>query len=145
MKTCTFFGHRECPDSIAISLHEVLLHLIVSEGVELFYVGNQGKFDALVHRQLKNLALQFPNLRYAVVLAYLPTKQQGMNFPDTMFPEGLESVHPRFAIDWRNRWMLAQSDVVVTYVTHTWGGAARYVQQAYRQGKTVVNLAERGL
>lgn len=141
MKTCTFFGHRECPDSIASSLHEVLLNLIINEGVELFYVGNQGRFDTIVHSQLKELAQQFPNLCYAVVLAYLPVKAKDQTFSDTMFPEGLESVHPRFAIDWRNRWMLAQADVVVAYVTHTWGGAARYVQLASHQGKTVVNLA----
>lgn len=142
MKTCTFFGHKECPDSVVASLQEVLLDLIVNEGVGCFYVGNNGRFDAMVHHQLKDLVLQFPNLHYAVVLAYLPTNPQNADYSDTMFPEGLESVPPRYAIAWRNRWMLARSDIVVAYVTHSWGGAARYVQLASRQGKAVVNLAE---
>ena len=60
---------------------------------------------------------------------------------DTMLPEGIESVHPRYAISWRNNWMLQQSDYVVTYITHSWGGAAQYAAKAARQGKIVVNLA----
>lgn len=142
MKTCTFFGHRDCPDSIAQPLQQALLECI-TWGVDCFYVGNQGKFDAMVHRQLQALAQQFPHLRYGVVLAYPPGKGQTPDYPDTMFPEGLESVHPRYAIDRRNRWMLAHSDIVIAYVTHSWGGAAKYVQLASRQGKTVINLADR--
>lgn len=142
MKTCTFFGHRDCPDSIIQPLQETLQDLVLNKHVTYFYVGNQGRFDAIARSQLKALALQFPELHYAVVLAYLPEKSGDIHFADTMFPEGLEFVHPRYAIDWRNRWMLTRADVVVAYVTHTWGGAARYVQRAYRQGKTVVNLAD---
>ena len=37
--------------------------------------------------------------------------------------------------------MLKQSDYVVTYVTHGWGGAAQFAEKAKRQGKTVVDLA----
>lgn len=60
---------------------------------------------------------------------------------DTMLPEGLETVHPRYAISRRNGWMLKQADFVVTYITHTWGGAAQYAEKAKRAGKTVINLA----
>ena len=59
-----------------------------------------------------------------------------------MLPEGIESVHPCYAISWRNNWMLRQSDYVVTYITHSWGGAAQYAAKAARQGKSVVNLAD---
>ena len=31
---------------------------------------------------------------------------------------------------------------VVTYITHSWGGAAQYAAKAARQGKSVVNLAD---
>lgn len=30
--------------------------------------------------------------------------------------------------------------MVVAYVTHSWGGAYRYVEKAKRAGKTVINL-----
>ena len=62
------------------------------------------------------------------------------DFSDTMLPEGIEAVHPRYAIDWRNRWMLQRSDFVVIYITHPWGGAGKFAERAKREGKTVVNL-----
>ena len=63
-------------------------------------------------------------------------------FAHTSFPEGLEAVPPRWAISRRNEWMLKQSDYMVTYITHDWGGAARFAARAVRQGKQVINVAE---
>lgn len=60
----------------------------------------------------------------------------------TLLPEGIERVPGRFAISWRNRWLLEHCDVVVCYVTHSWGGAAKFVQLAKKRGKSVCNLAE---
>ena len=57
-----------------------------------------------------------------------------------MIPEGIEAVHPHYAIPWRNNWMLKQSDYVVTYITHTHGGAAQYAAKAKRQKKTIISL-----
>ena len=61
-----------------------------------------------------------------------------------MLPEGIESAHPRYAISWRNNWMLRQSDYVVTYITHAYGGAAQYAKKARIQGKYVINLIDLG-
>jgi hypothetical protein len=38
--------------------------------------------------------------------------------------------------------MLKQSDYVVTYITHSFGGAANYANKACRQQKIVINTAE---
>ena len=145
MATCTFFGHHECPDFIKVKLREVLIDLITNHNVDMFYVGNQGRFDAIVRGVLRELKKEYPQMRinYAVVLAYIPGKQNEYDdYTDTMLPEGIESVHPRYAISWRNNWMLQQSDYVVTYITHSWGGAAQYAAKAARQRKSVVNLAD---
>ncbi len=140
MSVCTFFGHKDCPDDIAPKLRERLIYLI-DHGVDLFYVGHQGKFDALVRVTLRKLTVVYPHIHYAVVLAYLPSKRhEGEDYSDTMLPEGIENVHPRYAIAWRNDWMLKQSDYVVTCLTHTWGGAAKYVEKAKKQGKVIHNL-----
>ena len=37
--------------------------------------------------------------------------------------------------------MLQRADFVVTYVTHSWGGAAQFAEAAEKQGKAVYNLA----
>lgn len=142
MVACTFGGHRDSPDFIKTKLREVLVDLIEDHYVDMFYVGNQGRFDAVVRSVLRELKKEYPQINYAVVLAYIPGKQNEYdNYSDTMLPEGIESVHPRYAISWRNNWMLQQSDYVVTYITHSWGGAAQYAAKAARQGKIVVNLA----
>lgn len=94
-KVCTFFGHRECPDSIQPTLREVLENLIIHNGVDMFYVGSQGQFDAYVRCVLKNLKKVYSHINYAVVLAYNPkSKDEYADYSDTIFPEGLESVHP---------------------------------------------------
>lgn len=142
MCVCTFFGHKDCPDSIRERLRETLIELIIEYHVDMFYVGNQGQFDAIVQGTLRELKKEHPQINYAVVLAYMPGKQNKLDiYSDTMLPEGIESVHPRYAIPWRNDWMLRQSDYVVTYITHFWGGAAQYAVKAVRQGKIVSNLA----
>ena len=99
MATCTFFGHRECPDSIKTQLREVLIDLITNYDVDMFYVGNQGRFDAIVRGVLRELKNEYPQISCAVVLAYMPGKQTEYDdYSDTMLPEGIETVRPRFAI-----------------------------------------------
>ena len=38
--------------------------------------------------------------------------------------------------------MIEQADIVVTYVTHSFGGAAQFKEMAEKQGKTVIELIE---
>ena len=141
MATCTFFGHRDCPDSIRPKLRSVLIDLIENQQVDTFYVGRQGAFDTLVYSELRGLAAKYPHIRYFIVLERLPVKAE-YNGTETLFPEEMEHVPPRFAIDRRNNWMLRQSDFVVVYVMHAWGGAAKFAEKAKRQGKTIWNLAD---
>ena len=141
MPVCTFFGHRECPDSIKIQLRDVLINLITNHDVDMFYVGNQGRFDTIVRGVLRELKKEYPQINYAVVLAHMPGKQTEYDdYTDTMLPEGIEAVHPCYAISWRNNWMLQQSNYVVTYITHSWGGAAQYANKALRTKKRVINV-----
>lgn len=142
MPACTFFGHRECPQSVIPKLRTVLTDLIVHHDVNTFYVGNQGCFDAYVKAELRRLAIIYPQIQYAVVLAYIPREKIcDEDDCDTMLPEGIESVHPRYAISWRNNWMLDQSDFVVSYITHQWGGAAQYIKKAKKQNKILIELS----
>lgn len=52
---CTFFGHRDTLDDVAILLDTVLTDLIENKNVDVFYVGNQGNFDKIVKRQLDKM------------------------------------------------------------------------------------------
>ena len=142
--TCTFFGHRFVPQKIEPTLRSTLIDLIENHGADLFYVGNHGEFDAMVRRVLCELSAKYP-IRYRVVLAYMPEKQDEYRLTDysnTILPEGIETAPKRFAISYRNRWMIEQSDFVVTYVVHDAGsGAAQFKKLAELKGKTIIELS----
>jgi hypothetical protein len=139
---CTFFGHKDTPKEIEPTLMSTLIDLIENKNVNVFYVGNNGNFDVMVRHQLEDLSHTYP-ITYSVVLAYIPTKKSECDdFTNTIIPEGIETSPKRFAISYRNKWMIGQSDVVVTYVTHTYGGAWQFKALAERQGKMVIELSE---
>ena len=107
-----------------------------------FYVGNQGNFDAMAYSLLKELGLSH-GVDYTVVLAYMPIKPDPfLEANNTILPEGIENVPRRFAIEYRNRWMIDQSDIVVTYVQRSFGGAAKFKDISKKKGKTVLELSE---
>ena len=139
---CTFFGHKGTPKEIEPTLRSTLIDLIENKNVNMFYVGNNGNFDTMVRRHLEDLSRTYP-ITYNVVLAYLPTnKNEYDDYTNTIFPEGIETVPKRFAISYRNKWMIELADVVVTYVTHSFGGAAKFKEMAEKQGKTIIELSE---
>lgn len=143
-KACTFFGHRDCPETIKPKIRTAVINLIENHGVTMFYVGNQGNFDRMVRSVLKEVITAYPGIGYAVVLAYMPSAKVANlseDFSDTMLPEGIEKVPKRFAIPWRNKWMIEHADYVVTYVTRSCGGAAQYANIAYKEGKILRELS----
>lgn len=138
---CTFFGHKDTPKEIEPTLRSTLIDLIENKNVNVFYVGNNGNFDTMVARQLEDLSQTYP-IAYSVVLAYLPTETNNYdNLINTIYPEGLETVPKRFAISRRNKWMIQQSDVVVTYVTHNFSGAWQFKIVAEQMRKRVIELS----
>ena len=97
-------------------------------------------FDRMVYSVLRELAKKYPFIRYFVVFAYLPNPKLPDGHVETILPDGIETVPPRFAIARRNRWMLRQADIAVVFVRHHVGCAAQYAEEAERKGKTVIYL-----
>ena len=137
--TCIFFGHKDTPYEVKDKLRETIVKLIEKQDVTSFYVGNHGNFDRMVLSVLKELSNLYPQIRYSVVLAYL-TQQGDEDFSNTVYPEGIESVPKRFAIDFRNKWMVQQADIVVAYVRRFIGGAAKFTEMAKKRGKEIINI-----
>lgn len=141
--TVTFFGHKNTLESIESNLESTIISLIENNGANLFYVGNQGHFDSLANKILRSLSKQYPHIKHYIVLAYMPQKPDNYtDLSNTILPESVAESHPKYAISKRNDWMLSKSDAVIAYVTHSYGGAARYYQKAIRQNKTVINIAD---
>lgn len=144
MPCCVFFGHKDADSSISPRLREAIIKFILEQGITNFLVGNNGKFDYIVYKALKDIKQEYPYITYSVVLAYLPgEKTEYENYyaeEETLLPDGIEVGPARFAIDRRNKWMIEQADYVITYVTHSWGGAAKFKELAEKKGKTVINI-----
>ena len=137
---CTFFGHRDAPPEIKASLRQILSDLIERQGVKQFYVGNQGSFDTMARNLLAEFELTY-GIRYEVVLAYMPKRNDPLYDPEhTVLPEGIETVPPRFAIEYRNKWMIDHSDIVITYVHRSFGGAAKFKELAEKKNKVVIQI-----
>lgn len=142
--TCTFFGNRDTNiKKVEAVLLKTLIKLIENNNVDVFYVGNQGNFDFAVQKQLNILQKTYPHIKYSIVLAYLPKEKSDfykIDFSDSFLPEGVETGPIKFAIDRRNRWLINNSDYVVTCVRSTVGGAAKYKALAEKKGKTIINI-----
>ena len=139
---CTFFGHRDTPPEIKTLLRQILSDLIEQQGVKRFFVGNQGNFDAMARSLLAEFE-QTHGISYEIVLAYLPRQEDPLCDTDhTVLPEGIESVPPRFSIEYRNKWMIDHSDIVVTYVRHSFGGATKFKKLAQKKKKTIIELVQ---
>lgn len=142
--TCCFFGHKDAPLSIYGKLEEAVEKLIIKDSVSSFLVGNQGHFDGMALDVLRKLHIKYPHINYNVVLAYMPGEKEEWkpyDFSETVLPEGIEGVHPRYAISWRNKWMVNESDFVICYVIHSWGGAAKYKEFAKNRKKAIIDIA----
>lgn len=141
---CCFFGHSNTPDTIRHELKNEIVRILDSHEDVVFYMGNQGRFDGLVRSVMKELIEEGRKVNYAVVLAYMPEEKCEFDTPDrysdTIYPTGLENVPQKFAISWRNNWMVNKSDKVVCYISHTYGGAYQFVEKARRKGKKIINL-----
>lgn len=141
---CTFFGHRNVSNGIKPILKNTVKHLIEQERATIFYIGNQGNFDLLARNVLEELKKDYPHINYNIVLAYFPTKKDNDNYTDysiTIYPDGLEKVPPKFAIDNRNRWLVEHSDTVITCVMHNFGGAAKFKKLSIAKKKRVIEIS----
>lgn len=134
----TFCGHKDVTDRDAVEqwLRSVCSALI-AYGADEFYLGGYGEFDHMCASVLRELKRSKPQIRLILVLPYLNSSMLTDRYDETLYPP-LESVPKRFAILRRNEWMVQESETVVAYVTHGWGGAAKTLEYACRKKKNIL-------
>ena len=143
----TFCGHRDVyssEDRLRQWLKETVRELI-SRGADKFYLGGYGAFDRLSASVVRELRTDHPDIESVLVLAYLDRTLDELDratYDRTAYPP-LEKFPKRFAIVRRNEWMVDASDVVVSGVTHDWGGAYRTLKYAEKRGKEIIRYAAR--
>ena len=146
MIVCTFFGHRDAPSDIKSMIRDAIVDLITNKGVDMFMVGDSGNFDRMVNVVLKELEPHY-EFNYQIVISRIPGKKTDVSSVSsetpTILPNGIENIIPKFAIDYRNNYMLSMSDFVITYIVRSYGGAAKYYNKAISKNKIVINIAEK--
>lgn len=136
----TFCGHSQIcnPEKIQKDL-ESAVHSMLNRGATRFYSGGYGEFDQLAAKVLYRLKLGRAEFESVLVLPYPDRKVDPTLYTRTCYPP-IEHVPRRFAIAHRNRWMVDESDVVIAYVQHDWGGAYQTLSYAEHRGKKIILL-----
>ena len=144
----TFCGHSNClfNDDIKEQLKNILLNEIIKNPTCKFYLGGYGDFDSLCLRTLREVKKEFQDIELIFITPYLDKNYSKLEFAkyhydDVIFPP-LESVPRKFAILKRNEWMVEEADLVIAYVTYSWGGAAKTLEYSKRKKKIIINLAD---
>ena len=142
---CTFFGHRNAPETIKPTLRSAVINLIENYNCFTFYVGNNGNFDTMAYNVLNDLAETYP-INFYVVSAYIKTDPKSFTNYDVsreIIPDNIESVPKKFAIDHKNRWMIKKADFVIAFVKRFSASCSyNYVKIAKKAGKTIINIAK---
>ena len=148
----TFCGHRDFRENEEYK--EKMLELLERKIGDVdadFYLGGYGAFDAFAYTCCKQYQKSHPNVTLIFVTPYMTLEYQKNHlkylktvYDVIIYPE-IEDKLPRFAISYRNRWMVEKADFVIAYIDHTYGGAYKTYQHAKRKGKTIFNISNRAI
>ncbi len=136
-KSCFFIGHRTAPNEVRERLGEVVEQHITEYGVTNFTVGHYGAFDAMAAGAVKAAKKRHPEVTLYLLLPYHPFDhpiETPKGFDGTYYPPGLENVPKRVAIVQANRYMVKNSDYLITYCKH-FGNTRDLVEYAQRREK----------
>lgn len=145
----SFCGHARFSQSA--EYEEALLAFLeekVGDQPADMYLGDYGGFDCFAYDCCRKYKEIHPNISLVFVTPYLTVDYQKNHlitqqtrYDAILYPE-IEDKPKRYAITYRNKYMMEKADYVVAYVLHDWGGAYTAYRHAKRMGKQIFNLAE---
>lgn len=146
----TFVGHGAL--RIDANLSEKIVQTIKDNVKEkeniTFYCGGYGDFYNHCASICRKFKMEL-SCEVVFVTPYItPSQQKKMKYLidaklyDSIVYPPIENAIPRYAIAKRNEWMVSESDLIIAYVTHTYGGAYKTIQYARKKRKIIINLAE---
>lgn len=147
----TFIGHSSLPAELDLAekMRKAILTNVPKNEKVSFYCGGYGDFDLLSAQVCRSLKPHFSRSELVYVTPYMTPAQQKKikyymeeNLYDAMVYPPLETVPPRYAILRRNEWMVEQADLIFSYVTRPYGGAAKTLEFSKKKGKKIIDLTE---
>ena len=135
-KTCFFISNRYTPSRIKECLAEAVEKHITEYGVNVFTGGNYGAFDRLVKSVLKEAKKRHTDIELYLLAPYAFTQKIEIpeGFDGSLYPEGMEKVPKPYAIVQANRYMIQNSDYLISYC-HDVGNTRNFVEYAQRREK----------
>jgi uncharacterized phage-like protein YoqJ len=110
------------------------------------YLGGYGGFDSFAYDCCKKFKETHPKVSLIFVTPYLTEEYRKNHLEyqktryDSILCPDIEDKPKRFAILYRNKYMVEKADYVVAYVSHDWGGAYTTYKHAKRMRKEIFNL-----
>ncbi len=112
------------------------------------YLGGYGEFDGFAYECCKKYKETHPNVSLAFITPYLTDSYQKnrliyekRRYDEIIYPE-IEDKPLKFAIVYRNSWMVEKADLVVCGINHRSGGAYKTYQFAKQKGKRIFNVTD---
>lgn len=142
----SMIGHRVVEDySVEERLHELFRELLRTKEYVEFYLGRNGDFDILAASVIKRLHKNYRDDNSAMILVLpYPVKDYEYYedyYDEIIIPDELHGVHPKAAITERNRWMVANTDVLIAYyIRNEIGGTAACVHMAEQLGRKIIKI-----
>lgn len=145
----TFFGHS---DFIGTKEYEEKLLSVLEKAVgnkpAQMYLGGYGGFDEFAYSCCKRYKENHPKALLVFVTPYITLEYQKNHlerlkslYDVILYPE-IEDKPKRFAIYYRNKFMVESANFVITYVVHRYGGAYTAYNLVKRCGKNIFNLGK---
>ena len=147
-RICSFFGHRDVFCDLSDELYKAIETAITEYSITTFYVGDRGNFDRQASGTVFAMKKKYNNIRLVLVLPYFTNKLNEYRkayeeqYDEIIIPSILDGVHPKGAITKRNRWMVDESELIISYITRDFGGAYDTVEYAKKRNKRIINISK---
>ena len=137
----TFCGHSDFFESNKYEnlLIDILEREIGTCSAEM-YLGGYGGFDSFAYVCCKKYKRQHPNISLVFITPYLKVDPMLAQKYDSVIYPGIEDKPKRYAIGYRNKYMVEKADLIIAFINHDWGGAYKTYEYAMRKSKRIINL-----
>lgn len=143
----TFCGHGDFIKTEKIENTLIELLKFFAKGRETIdcYCGGYGRFDGFAAECVRKAKKDFENIRNCLIIPYIPLSFQEKikylnDYYDEIIYPPLKNIPAKYAIIKRNEWMVDKADLLIAYVKHSWGGAAKTLEYAKRKNTTIFQL-----
>ena len=142
----SLFGHREINDlrDLENKLIPIIKELIRTKSFVNFLIGRNGEFDeyaaSVIKRVQSDAGKEKSEITLVIPYSVANLEYYEKYYDSILIPEKVYGVHPKSAIELKNRWMVEVSDLVIVYVERESGGAYKAMKYAEKCNKNIINL-----